>query len=270
MADADKCAHCYAIVSHGVPVCATCRASTTADLEDLARLGREVEITLTRQGHRGVDVGVRNVGGNRPMPFDVHAARWMTAFRAWAGTWSSRTPPVWVANAIAHPHAYAAVCGRVWEAHLLGRADVGDFIRQTCKLAADGTRLIDLPPERFYIGVCSSGIPTADEELICDRDLYAREGKGTVTCPQCLAVHDVAERRAALLVAVEDTLATAYEISRAVHLIDHPLTPAAITNHHHRGRLPRRGVNANGDHLYRVGDVIDLAASLAARRGVQK
>lgn len=152
-------------------------------------------------------------------------------------------------------------------AHITGVVQHPECVELLHELRAsvdEVTRIIDRPPDQWYAGQCSA----ATERGACTTDLYAREGQAIVRCPACKTEHDVAQRRAVLLRAVEDVLATATEIARAVHLLPAPITRSVIYSYAHRRRIVARGTNSRGEPLYRVGDVLDLVRDQAKRRAL--
>lgn len=116
-------------------------------------------------------------------------------------------------------------------------------------------RVIDRPAERSYAGPCDR----------CGRDLYARKGKTSVSCVDCELTYDLSARRAWLLNLVDDRLATASEIARALTSFELPVTAERIWQWRHRERIEVRGHDARQRPLYRVGDVVALLNEQAAR-----
>lgn len=110
-------------------------------------------------------------------------------------------------------------------------------------------KVIDRPPEHTYAGPCQ----------VCGADLYTLPDQPAVRCAGCGTVEDVARRRSYLLAAVDDHLATATEIARALTSLAMPVTSERIRQWKHRERLQARAHEPHTGHpLYRVGDVIDL------------
>lgn len=117
-------------------------------------------------------------------------------------------------------------------------------------------RVIDHPPEHTYAGPCQ----------ICGSDLYTLPDQPEVKCPDCGAREDVAARRSYLLGCVNDQLATATEIARALTSLAMPVSSERIRQWKHRQLLEVRATEHRTKHpLYRVGDVIDLLVSDAER-----
>lgn len=128
------------------------------------------------------------------------------------------------------------------------------------------------PPGRWYAGTCSE--PLNPPGTHCTAELYARTGRGHVTCPTCHARHDLAQRRAYLLTQAADYHVTAAEAARiAPALLGDHVTPATIRKWGQRGRIPIVGTltvptlrGLRTANLYRLGD-ITAAATRAARTG---
>ncbi|MEV4320973.1 hypothetical protein AB0J37_01940 [Microbispora rosea] len=112
--------------------------------------------------------------------------------------------------------------------------------------------------DHVYVGPCAGQL---DGGAPCGADLYAPPGAAQVTCRACGATYRVHQRRQWLLEEAEDVLGTATEIARAVTNLGRPVTPERIRQWAHRGCLLARGRTARAP-LYRVGDVLDLAAGV--------
>lgn len=123
-----------------------------------------------------------------------------------------------------------------------------DALRQLTAATARAVSVIDRPPSRTYAGPCES----------CTRDLYATAGRRDVTCRDCGITYDLAARREYLLRAVDDRLATATEIARALTSLELPVTTDRIWQWKHRERIDVRGHDQRGHPLYRVGDIVTL------------
>lgn len=119
---------------------------------------------------------------------------------------------------------------------------------------------LDVAPEEVYAGPCTAllgDMTSHDDE--CGEDLYARLGASVVACRACSSEYDVAERRVWLLAAAEDHLATLPEIERAIpRLAEATIGTSTLRQWKRRQRLIPHGIRANGQELYRIGDVLDL------------
>lgn len=246
-------------------LCSDCAAQA---VERLVRLYRhedsqvslldELALTATRQSRMTLPTGGSH-GYEMPLVFHVAAAahyRLLGAFLRRSarhyrldGYTDSLSERVRRSDT---PYAYAAWLQSTAWPNILRSDDVGNFMDELVSVTDEAMRIIDRPPDQWFAGPCSA----------CKADLYADEHAATVTCATCHNAFDVAEQRERLLAHVDDVLATASEISRAVHLTGAPVTPSRITNLFHRGQLVRHGRNRAGDHLYRMGDVLTVLSNV--------
>lgn len=262
---------CGAPTGDGTTLCRACTTRLAADLDQVTWLERELTTVLARQAVYGDRAG-RRPSTDHPLPYDPRASE---------AAWVLRDTLTNVARAIApeptperpqtaadgpSPSDWTDSLGADLSAARIARSlsERIDTIRRhpEAYLLADevhaavtqARRVIDRPPAKWYAGRCP-----------CETDLYARPGAASVRCTGCGTTYDVAARRAELLATVEDRLATATEIARALTALATPITPAAIRGYAHRGRLTPRGTTVDGRPLYRVGDVIDLITERKAR-----
>lgn len=253
-----QCALCGASVPAQALICGGCQARTADALlaywhRAPTPFGRapnlldELTTSLTRQSRMALaSDGARST--ERPLPYDtrvadVHAddTRWLIAAAEKAGA------PKLIVR-MKNP----AVCARwLWSRidTLMRSNDAPVIAEEALYRHRRAYAVIDRPPEAWFAGRCR-----------CGADLYAADRASVIECRSCFAIYDVAEQRAKLLAGVEDMLATATEICRAVGLLDKPVTRSQLDNWHARGQLARRGRSPAGHHLYRVGDVLDLLA----------
>lgn len=139
--------------------------------------------------------------------------------------------------------------------------ELGSAIRQA-------ERATDRPADRRYAGPCT----TLVEPLVaCGTDLYAREGRDTVTCPACATEYPLAERRAWLLDLAADRLLPVTELARAVDGLGVPVSRDTVKSWVRREQLVARGHISGWQGrqvaIYRVGDVVALVEAAARRRG---
>jgi hypothetical protein len=237
-----------------------CRAGITYERQDgttVLCLLDELDLVMSRQARGAERVGGR--GSERPLPFDARASRAHSnlshILAKWARTYHMETGS-------GAPRAAARFLARQ---RLEQKPDVLWIHVELTNAVNAASAVIDLPPSRLYIGVCSA---PRNGLVYCHAELYADEGQKQVTCYQCKTVHSVTERRAVLMTAVEDVLATATDIARAVHLFQEPLKAATIYQWKNRGRIEVRGYNEKGGPLYRVGDVLTLVRDNARDNGL--
>lgn len=127
------------------------------------------------------------------------------------------------------------------------------------------------PSEQKYLGPCGAEFmlpcPTPTDPnatigpAVCDGDVYGRAGAEKGTCRTCGATVDQAERRAWLDSEVRQYAYRASEIANA-----YAINVKTIRTWAERGQLAEHGHDRDGRPLYRVGEVLDLAAESAARR----
>lgn len=164
--------------------------------------------------------------------------------------------------------------------HVREHEAVADLHAELTWHIAAARRVIDRRPDKRYLGVCSAHLETIDgdeyadppvptRDVICDADLYALDGHATITCRTCGTTHDVADRRAVLLAAIDDQLGTAAEIARALAAYaDIDLRVERVRQWYSRGKIaqyPPR--DSERSPRYRVGDVralVDPAARKAS------
>lgn len=239
------------------------------DLGDVPALEVDLEVTLTRQDR----IGDRSGGAVRravePLPFSPVAseAGWVLA-----NTLSTWARHVAEERGVPGPHGSPAasiaarwLLGHVeWLRHRPEAAEALDEIRA----AVGGVRIvIDARAPRWYAGPCGALDQETGEE--CVTDLYALPGAAEVRCPVCGAVFDAPARREWLLAAADDTLAHAELIGRAAAALGVQITPADVRYYAGSGQVVAHGVSRSGGPLYRFGDVLEVARSIASRKAAR-
>ena len=259
---------CGAPTGDGTTLCRACTTRLAADLDQVTWLERELTTVLARQAVYGDRAGGRSA--EHPLPYDPRAseAAWvlrdtLTNVARALGPQPPANRPESAGDAT-KPSGWADPLGTGVSAARIARslAQRLDTIRRhpEAYLLADevhaavtqARRVIDRPPARVYVGHCP-----------CHTDLYARPGAASVRCTGCGTTYDVAQRRAELLEAAHDRLATATEIARLLKALGLDVSASRIRGYAHRGRLTPRGRNHEDDPLYRVGDVLDLITEKA-------
>lgn len=214
----------------------------------------ELDLVMSRQTRSVERVGGRSA--EKPLPFDARAAKAHASLAHILSRWAKVYGLV---NSGRGPR-YAA--SHLLRQRLASKPDIL-WLHVELKHAMETAQAaIDRPPNRTYIGVCSA--PRNDDSH-CSAELYANEGEQQLVCPLCSATHSVSDRRDVLMTAVEDVLATATEITRAVHLFNEPIRVGRIYNWKYTGRLEPRGFDDRGAPLYRIGDVLALVRKTASR-----
>jgi hypothetical protein len=215
----------------------------------LANLASDLDVAITRQA-RMTDPNPGHAV-EAPLPFDVRAseAAWVVrnTLSEWVTALANDQDP--------RPAAEAAPMA-VWLLNRIPRIaqhpDATDCLDELAAAATQATRAVDRPPERRYAGPCAT----------CGQPLYVKAGKTTVTCK----LHDppwtgdVEERREWMLSEVAGRLAHAAAAVHVLSLLDVKITAVQVTRWKQAGRLVQRGRDVEGRTLYRIGDLIDLAA----------
>lgn len=280
------------------PACAYRLTDALTDVTGPRGLAYDLDVTLTRQARLGDRTGSRPTevdkdvdddgrqwpGTLRPtaMPYDARASEVAAHLKGVLAGWARVVAEETGVYADTNRRGIGPICRRCdhascraipaipeppdtlaglaawlqprvgWLRHHAAAAEAHDEIVEAVRAAR---RVIDRPADRLYAGPC-------DE---CGGDLYARPGALAVECRPCELVYEVEARRAWLLAALEEHLATTIEISRALTSLAQPVTPAAIRGYAHRGQLIPRGVNDRRHPLYRLGDVLDILTRQAER-----
>ncbi|MBO0826225.1 MAG: hypothetical protein J2P24_00445 [Streptosporangiales bacterium] len=240
-------------------MCRDCRDRLRGDLADVGDLAADLVVVLTRRTRVGARVGGRS--SETPLPFDPRATPAASELRATMRRVAA------AAGMVDAARSSTVTCADWLRANLrrVVRLDVAWQVAEAVAYQLDAVRRVcDRPADLIYIGRCGGqrGTPTDG----CAEDLYARPGAPYVKCRGCGANHDVTTRQEWLLRVLEDHLATATEIARAVSRLGEPVRADRVWQWKHRGRLSQRGVNDRRDPLFRVGDVLDLLLAEAARR----
>lgn len=132
-------------------------------------------------------------------------------------------------------------------------------------------RAVDRPGDVWYAGPCSGFVTDeySGQQRYCGVDLYPPTGAEIIVCRQCGATYDRHTRLGELLVHVEDTLAHAEWIARALAGWGHAITAATVRGYARHGRIVAHGTNQAGDPTYRVGDVLEVYRDNAAREAAR-
>jgi hypothetical protein len=259
-------------------ICGACQSDLARALQDLPFYAAHLQVAYARLGVLGDNGGRR--ASETAIPFHSPAARMAAALHTtitrWADTIPIATPPsegptcwAWcrhkTCTAVRRsrpPGPRDADKARWLHLHIDHIPKRPDAWIMACDITAitrAAERVIDRPADLTYAGPCDH----------CGADLYARLGTPLVYCRMCQARYDVQARRAWLLNAVEDTLANATMIARALTSLGRPVTPERIWKWKERGLIIPHSHRAAGGRqipLFRIGDVLDLLARMSAAR----
>jgi hypothetical protein len=141
-----------------------------------------------------------------------------------------------------------------------------DVFREIGDCAARMRSLVDGPREQRFLGPCGAtwDIGTyaePDKTLTCEGDVYGVAGAQTGRCRTCKTEYQQADRQDWIDSVRRDWLYHASEIAEAYPEIK----AATVRKWFERGLIVSHGEHKGGP-LFKVGEVLDLAAADAARR----
>jgi len=241
-------------------LCSDCLDDLARTLRDLPELVDELDVSLTKQRRFTDAAGSRST--TSPLPYDMGASNALHELR----NELVGMVRVCIDNRVAstdyreaHPGDSCASMAAwlLWRVDGMAALPFAADLLHVVSIASRCELVIDRPAERTFAGPCDQ----------CGRDLYAQHGKTSVTCKACGLQYDLAARREWLLHAVDDQLASATEIARALTSLEMPVTTDRIWQWKHRERIEQRGTSKTGAPLYRVGDVVTLLIAHAEKRG---
>lgn len=234
-------------------LCDRCALELAQDIEALPDLIDELETTFTRQANITRNHGKTTTHAD--VIYDLRIAalrdRAIATLHHWAvtigdGQAITRVPIVdWIESAAQQ------LAGAIND--IVRRDDAHKMHHQITELARDICHAIDRPADRIYAGTC------------CDRPLYAKSGTPTATCRKCGIHHDVGDRRATMLAALDDMLLPAADIAGLVTYlgdlaIGRERTRKLINQWHARGRLAAHGHTTTGAPRFAFGETLALLA----------
>lgn len=223
-------------------------------------LAAQLEDQLARLGQAGTGNGGRGASG--PLMYDASARRALDGLRAAlaSAVLDLGEGDGWPADRGTEATQLAAMA-----AWLLARIDrvrrhprargirfeITDAVRR-------GRSVLDPSASLAYAGQCE----------VCGGALFARGSAGSALCHKCQRViDDVPARRTALLDEATAGLASRDDILDAL-----PISYGLAVNDQvfrgwvRRGRLAQQGVGPDGEPLWRLGDVLELARAREAKR----
>ena len=243
---------CGAPTSEDAYLCSTCVDDIGRALTDVAELSDELDLSLSKQ-RRFVIEPSGSAGTVSPLPFDVGASRAIHELRAELVGLVRVCVDHHVASRDyidADPDDTLPSISRwlLWRVDGMAAQPWAADVLRLVRIVEHCTKVIDRPADRTFAGPCDA----------CGQDLYVEPGRPDVICFDCGLAYDLAARRAWLLSVVNDRLATAIEIARALTSLSMPVNAERVRQWKHRGRLVERAHDRRGRPLFRVGDVVDL------------
>lgn len=253
-----KCCMCESVTVNGY-VCSKCekvleaiiiRAGITDRDTGILCLLDELDLQMSRQARMGSRYGGRSA--ETPIPFDPRAAKAHSALADVLTLWARHYGAT--GDALGGPRRSAIwLKGRLPD--IMTSADVEVMHSDLDRASLWAVSIIDRVEAKDYIGVCS----TVTTQGLCSVELYAPKDAAALRCPGCDAAHDVKGRRFIMLDAARDLRFNATDLARITCIYGGRVTPDHIYKWKHRGRLIPRTINMEGQPLYRLGDVLELA-----------
>jgi hypothetical protein len=245
--------------------CSTCGNRLGGHLAEVTpQLALALDDTFSRQSRGGnLTIGAHAHTFVPPAPWDERASTTGRQLRSTLTTWCrvvdeerGTSPPADTLPAMA-----AHLAGNLeWIRHHPAAAECVDDV---CRGVAAAWHAVDRHPDRLYAGPCWRKDDVTG--AACSGELYAGLDAVVAVCPVCNWRFDVAERRAWLLEAARDVLASATLISAALSRLEVPVTVDRLWQWQHRGRVFNHSAPGE-DPTYRVGDVIDLLDAWAVQQ----
>lgn len=252
------CTACHNHPAHNAVICQQCSDQLHADLHAIPDVVRDLNIEITGQARKTLRGTMTAVPGfDQPLPVNFAASRALDRLRfalvaaclSVANGQRDRLPADRIGAMVGWLLRYEASVGL--------REDGGDICRGIASAIKHANAVCDSPPERRYIGDCdctdAKGEPTR---------LYARMGEPVYACRECGTEWMVAERFAQL----EQELADYGLTHRELETLLPKLPRTTLASWISRRQLREQGTTAEGEPVYRYGDVLALDARRRARR----
>lgn len=218
-------------------------------LQRAAWMARQLELAITRQ----TKMGPERVGGRSnetPVPFDDAASEAAWVLRNVLVNYAG---PVAVARDEFLDLSMQTPDLAMWlheRATSVTDKDVLDELMSALDL---GTKAIDRPTVRIYLGDCE-----------CGARIYGDPENEAVPCENCSRTHDGRARRRANNIRGRDLPVTANDAARFLGEVDGiAVTAKRIRVWASRGKLVQVGFSPDGQRTYRLGAVVDLAREVS-------
>lgn len=252
----NACTTCPRPVPDTAYGCLDCAVALAGTLAQLATVVGELDTTVARLGSR-VDDGPQAASAEAPLPYDPHAAEQAAAIHGTLTTWARHVQAETSRALPPGPPAVAAcllLAGAMRQLRyrpewLQAHRDLAGLLRQTL-------RVVDLPPDREYVGPCSHVDTDGGQE--CRADVYARPGAAVTACRSCGTEYDVAACKAWMREQLMDQLARPVEIVGMLMRLGVRLGYSTIAAYAADRRILAHGHDAWGRDLFRIGDVMEV------------
>jgi len=248
--------------------CDDCADLLSQALGDVPWTLDQLDITITRE--KGTATVSGPAGGNDSLPFHERASTAKSELGRLLSEWVRLC--TW--NKIRHSSHHDDQPTNATEASrwLLWRVDGLTLhpdgpaaIEQIVEHVAECRRIVTWKRKnRVYLGPCRF-------RDICDGEVYADEDATDGNCDTCDTEYNVAETRTALQDELDDKLYTAHEIARLAVFLGLEVPRERVRNQirswENRGRITPKAAGAEGQSLFRYGDVKPLLFAQWANKG---
>lgn len=229
-------------------LCSDCAARAVRAAKALPALRAELETTIARQDRSSGRGGSVGRGGESKLPINLNALaqrnheQIVVAFACELG---------YVLDTFDLTGAVDAIIADPMRLQMA--IDGPAFAKAIHRAASEWRHTVDRHDDRVYAGPCNE----------CRSEMYARIDSDTVRCPGCRAEYTTSEQRQWVLEQVRDTLWPIRLIRAALgNWLGVKVNDSTVRSWRKRQRLVPKGVNADNEDTYRVGDYLDLAESL--------
>jgi hypothetical protein len=242
-----RCGKCHQ--PSDVFLCTNCTIALRIELDDVASLLADLEITRSRQDQLLGPYGNGPSGSENPLPFKTHITEIVWILHNTLASWADTTlaPP-------SRPAHHTASLARWLRRHLDDirlHPDAGQLADEVTSAIHQARRAIDRPDDhRQFLGPCGAQLP---DHTYCLEEVYGVEWIQTTHCPACNTVHNIADRQKWLLDVAQDRLGTSTEIAGYLRTAGVRCTPGQIRGYVARGRLT---ATETSPPLYRMADVL--------------
>lgn len=267
------CRACRDYPAHDAFICEQCMDQLHGDLVQVADIAHELEVEITKRSHKGKSVG-HGKHDVQPLPYNPAASECADEIR-----WHL-VQLVMITNLGQHHGLPADTIAEMayWVDERLHSVALRDGAEEAIvglgKAIRAGWRIIDLAPEKVYIGECYCWEVEPDPEVPgSGRRTKLRAHRSHpdpatgyreeryVQCRQCGERHGVEQRIAETEDQVRDVLLPLRDLAKlsGVKL-------GTVRRWADRRRIEPRGVDREGVRTYRFGDVLDLREQMPTRR----
>jgi hypothetical protein len=256
---ADECKRCRRPTRDAAYFCDDCGDDLARELGDVPWLTEQLDISITRQQSPQANGSASAETG---LPWHETASRAQRAMHSTLAKWvrhcdTHRIRHQASTNNLPADNMPAMSRWLLWRVDGLALNEQGpDAVDAIVKATNEARRIILWKPKRrLYLAICED----RTEGVECRGDVYADEDADHGNCEVCGKMHEVAKRRIDLNKRLDDHLCTAADIARMAVFLGLQAKRDTVRNRvnawHSRGRILPHAEAANGDPMFRYGEV---------------